>query len=81
MKKKNSKLDWIFKQQEKPEKTTTMARVTQIYMKLVRWPLMGVLLHLVQQGGALAGRSPDGWMDGWMEYKTRKQQRTYTSNC
>jgi len=41
-----------------------MAQVRQIYMKLVRWPLMGVLLHLVQQGGALAGCSPIGWMDG-----------------
>jgi len=27
-------------------------------MKLVHWPLMGGLLHLVQRGGAWAGRSP-----------------------
>jgi len=27
-------------------------------MKLVHWPLMGWLLHLVQQGGEWAGRSP-----------------------
>ena len=28
---------------------------TSSNMKLVHWPLMGGLLHLVQQGGALAG--------------------------
>ena len=27
-------------------------------MKLVRWPLMGELLHLVQRGGDWWGRSP-----------------------
>jgi len=27
-------------------------------MKLVHWPLMGGLLHLVQQGGTGRGRSP-----------------------
>ena len=27
-------------------------------MKLVHWPLMGGLLHLVQRGGDSAGRSP-----------------------
>ena len=27
-------------------------------MKLVHWPLMGGLLHLVQRGGAWMGRSP-----------------------
>jgi len=27
-------------------------------MKLVRWPLIGGLLHLVQRGGDWVGRSP-----------------------
>jgi len=28
-------------------------------MKLVHWPLMGGLLHLVQRGGAWAGWGPE----------------------
>jgi len=31
---------------------------TSINMKLVHWPLMGGLLHLVQQGGTWAGCVP-----------------------
>jgi len=33
-------------------------RATSNYMKLVHWPLMGGLLHLVQRGGDWAG--PNG---------------------
>jgi len=32
--------------------------VTANSMKLVHWPLMGGLLHLVQRGGAWVGRDP-----------------------
>ena len=36
-------------------------------MKLVHWPLMGGLLHLVQRGGDWAG-----WAERWEEKKIRK---------
>jgi len=38
-------------------KGTTSSAASTI-MKLVHWPLIGGLLHLVQRGGDWAGRSP-----------------------
>jgi len=35
-----------------------MGTTTSNNMILVRWPLMGGLLHLVQRGGSGRGRSP-----------------------